>query len=377
MTRILALYTLALAALAAAGAFFLAFTGLPSVSAEKGHFAVTEWFLHTVYKNSVDLHANGTPAPPDLADPALIQLGAAHYETGCRTCHGAPGLAQGAVTRAMEPRPPYIRAAVAQWNAKELHYILQNGVKMSGMPHWPARDRPDEPWAVVAFLTHMKGMSGAEYRRLANASGASVDSLGGGTGGGLANCARCHGTDGVPHVAGKIPRLDGLTYEYLNATLAAYADGRRDSGIMGTQAIGLAPAELSQLARHYADAQPTQAAASLRNSPLIERGRALALGTARSRIPTCVSCHGPGDAPVNAYYPSLAGQPEAYIKRQLLLFQQGRGGTRFASIMHRIAPMLAANDIDALAAYYAALPRTRSARAAPSRVALGDAASRP
>lgn len=358
MTKVLALYTLALAALAAVGAFFLAFTGIPSVSAEKGHFAVTEWFLHTVYKNSVDLHANGTPAAPDLDDPALIQLGAAHYETGCRTCHGAPGLAQGAVTRAMEPRPPYIRAAIAEWNPAELHYILRHGVKMSGMPHWPARDRDDEPWAVVAFLTHMKGMSGAEYQRLANAPAASVDSLGGGTGGGLANCARCHGAEGVPRVQGQVPRLDGLTFEYLNATLLAYADRRRDSGIMGTQAIGLPPQELARLARHYADARPSPAPTSAATSALIERGRALATGTNSSRVPTCASCHGPGDQPLNAYYPLLAGQPEPYIRRQLLLFQKGRGGTRFASIMNKIAPMLSGRDIDALAAYYAALPRT-------------------
>ena len=42
-------------------------------------------------QRSVATHTLGVKPPP-LADPALVLKGAGHYETGCRPCHGGPGL---------------------------------------------------------------------------------------------------------------------------------------------------------------------------------------------------------------------------------------------------------------------------------------------
>lgn len=56
--------------------------------------------------------------------------------------------------------PAHIAEAVADWRPEEMHRIVNEGVKMSGMPAWPASSRPDEVWAVVAFLTAIdRGMT--------------------------------------------------------------------------------------------------------------------------------------------------------------------------------------------------------------------------
>lgn len=64
----------------------------------------------------------------------------------------------------MVPRPPQIGEAVADWRPEEMHWIVNQGVKMFGMPAGPDSDRPEEVWAVVAFLTAVNGgMTAGDY----------------------------------------------------------------------------------------------------------------------------------------------------------------------------------------------------------------------
>lgn len=74
-----------------------------------------------------------------------------------------------------------------------------------------------------------------------------------------------------------------------------------------------------------------------------------AAGKAKSAI--CASCHGPTGVSSNPLWPNLAGQQEQYLAKQIKAF---RDGVRKDPMM---APMVAAltdEDIDNLAAYYAA-----------------------
>lgn len=330
--------------------------GLFPVSARLGHLPGVGWLLHTTYQRSVDFWSAGIDPPP-LDDPALVQLGAAHFESGCRACHGAPGIPNGAVAAAMLPPPPHIRNAIKGWDDAELYWIVREGVKMSGMPHWPAAARDDEPWALVAFLRRVPRIRGTEYIRLAQAPAGRVAELG--AIGRVANCARCHGMDGVPPIPGVVPRIDGLSAAYLAQTLRAYAERRRDSGIMAVQAVGLSEAEIAALARHYAAAPVAAMTVAAPTKPaLVEQGRRIALGVSARRLPACAACHGPGTRPKSPLFPVLAGQPQAYLARQLQFFRaRDRGGTSHVTLMFPIARQLEDEDIDALAAYYASLRR--------------------
>ncbi len=74
-----------------------------------------------------------------------------------------------------------------------------------------------------------------------------------------------------------------------------------------------------------------------------------AAGKAKSAI--CASCHGPAGVSSNPLWPNLAGQQEQYLAKQIKAF---RDGDRKDPMM---APMVAAltdEDIENLAAYYAA-----------------------
>lgn len=334
-----------LAALVGAGAVAgaaVVFLGLYNVSAREGHWAGVGWILHTTFRNSVALRA---PAEAPALTDDMVALGARHYDTGCRPCHGAPGEERMAAARAMEPEPPHITDAVRDWTAQELFWIVREGAKMTGMPAFPA-PRDDEVWAVVAFLDRVAGMGGAEYAALTERPEVWGSE-------GLAYCAMCHDEHGI---GGNplIPRLDIQTEAYLADALRSYRSGTRPSGIMQQAASLFGTDELQALARHYAE--PVANTARPRTEPeAAARGAALARrGT--SDIPACAACHGPGDNALNPIFPRLAGQSEVYLAAQLRLWRdKPPTDGRHADLMRRAAQRLEDGDLADLAAYYAGL----------------------
>ncbi|RYH04534.1 c-type cytochrome [Salipiger sp. IMCC34102] len=339
-----------LAAVAALAGAAVVLGGLYNVSARAGHWPGVPFVLHTTYEQSVDLRAPSEAEVPDLKAPGMVALGAKHFDESCRMCHAAPGLERWAIPQVMVPEPPHITRAVAGWTAAELHWIVDEGVKMSGMPHWPAA-RIDDVWPVVAFLRQVEEMSATDYadltRQPARPEGA-PDAL--------PYCATCHGITGRSDNP-QIPRLDIQDRDYLEQALRAYADGSRDSGIMHVAATRVPRAQLADLAAWFAD-QPvdTAPAAPVLDEGLAEDGAVLArAGT--TEIPACVACHGPGVARKDETFPRLAGQSQIYLAQQLRLWRDGvRGDGRQSDLMVKAAEDLTDDDIAALAAWYASLP---------------------
>jgi len=94
-------------------------------------------------------------------------LGASHYDSACRFCHGTPGEECNATVQSMEPLPPPINEAVTQWSAAELGWITREGVKMTGMPAL-ASSRDEEIWSVVAFLLLVPELRIEDYESMVN-----------------------------------------------------------------------------------------------------------------------------------------------------------------------------------------------------------------
>lgn len=338
-------------------------TGLLPIAASSGHWAVTAWFLKFSMRRSVSTHSIPIEAPDNLDDPGLVLRGAGHYETACRACHGAPGMQRmPPIPHAMTPHPPALGDPIRAMDAEELFYVVKHGVKFTGMPAWPAEHRDDEVWSMVAFLQTYPELDDAGYAELVTtdepvppeAPELVVDT-----------CARCHGADGMGRLEGAFPRLAGQKKRYLLLSLQAYAAGDRNSGIMEPIAFEMTPEQMRDVAAYYA------ALPSMRSGTGVGVGGPSALGEAiattgipERNIPSCVECHGPTDQLRNAAYPNLAGQDEAYLRQQLELFEAGhRGGTRFAHVMQTVvAHELGAEEIEAVASYYAGYPSSLATR---------------
>jgi cytochrome c553 len=71
----------------------------------------------------------------------------------------------------------------------------------------------------------------------------------------------------------------------------------------------------------------------------------------QSKSTACVACHGPNGNSANPEWPNLAGQHEQYIRKQLQSF---KSGARKNPLMTPMAMGLSDDDMDDLAAYFAA-----------------------
>ncbi|SPJ23453.1 c-type cytochrome [Palleronia abyssalis] len=338
-------YTLAaLAVLCAIGGLSVVGLGLYNVSARAGHFPGVPLILHTTYNQSVKLRAVSEDEVPEFTEP-MVALGAKHFDAACRVCHSAPGHDKTATMEAMVPEPPHITAAVEGWQPRHLHWILYEGVKMSGMPHWPA-DRPDEVWPTVAFLEAVQnGMTEQRYDALTAVEKGDPRSF--------YYCASCHNANGVSGNQ-RIPRLDILSEEYMTRALLAYRSGARDSGYMEHAASEVPVAQLPAFAKQFA-ALPATGEAGPTTSLTIAGERIAMEGVPGSDVPACAACHGPWSEPIDPAYPSLSGQYRPYLEDQLRLWREGvRGGTRVARLMHQAATRLTDAQIEAVSAWYAA-----------------------
>ena len=255
------------------GGLLFAWSGLYSVAASRGHWWGVELLLKFGMRNSVETHAMGIDVP-DLGKMNLVQKGAAHFQIGCASCHGSPSSPASPAARAMLPEPPDLEGTVPAWKPNELFWIVKNGLKYTGMPAWPAKERDDEVWAVVSFLLRLPGMKAAEYVELSNSRPAMhlvptnelldqepIANI-------ISTCSRCHGATGSGTPNGAFPRLDIQTTDYLAQQLISYSSGLRSSGIMQTAMAGLDIGIVQKLANQFASKQSIEPIGGTTKSPL-------------------------------------------------------------------------------------------------------------
>lgn len=358
-------YLIAAAVLAGAGlvgGVIFVWSGIYNVSAARSHFESVEWLLDAVRRQSVGFHSRGIEAPDDLGDRDLVVLGARHFEAGCAPCHGAPGRKASALAGAMLPEPPPLDHLSDDWEPREIFWIVQNGQKYTGMPHWIAPEREEEIWSVVALLEALETMEPAEYETLAALDGDSAatpflaqpaqrQAL-------LGTCAKCHGAPGEAPPSNLAPQLTGQTADYLARSLSEYRSDVRPSGIMQLFANELDDAQIADLAAAYANATPAPIETVDTEGNVASGAGIFELGLPEDDVPACTSCHG-----ASTRFPALSPLSAEYVAMQLKVFRAGeRDGTPYGRIMTAVVERLSDDDIDALAAFIGSLSAPAPAR---------------
>jgi plastocyanin/mono/diheme cytochrome c family protein len=81
---------------------------------------------------------------------------AGHFQDHCAVCHGADGHGRTDIGQYMYPQVPDLtEPAVQQMTDGDLFYIIQNGVRWTGMPAFRSSHSPDEIWQLVSFVRHV------------------------------------------------------------------------------------------------------------------------------------------------------------------------------------------------------------------------------
>ena len=144
------------------GLLIFIYSGIYNISAADKHTGVTLWMINTLKDNSVKHHTDQKMKVPDLSDTSLVNTGFRHYKEMCVGCHGAPGIDK--MAKGFYPNPPLLIRAAADWNARELYWIIKNGIKMSAMPAFGATHTDQMIWAMVAFTQKVPKMTKEEYQ---------------------------------------------------------------------------------------------------------------------------------------------------------------------------------------------------------------------
>ena len=143
-------------------ALIVVLTGGYNVAASDRHNPVVGWALTTTMRNAVQNAAGDLTAPAEIT-PAMIEAGAGEYKAMCAHCHGGIGEDRAEWAETMRPIPPALAHAAARWSIEEVHWLVNHGVKMSGMPAFGPTHHEATLWNIAAFVKAMPDMTEAQY----------------------------------------------------------------------------------------------------------------------------------------------------------------------------------------------------------------------
>jgi mono/diheme cytochrome c family protein len=145
-------------------AYFVA-TGV-SARPRPGRFET--FIARTVRNVAIRSHLEGTSNPAPLSD-AVVGEGRAHFADHCAVCHGNDGSGDTEMGRALYPRAPDMRLPATQnLSDAELFYIIENGIRLTGMPGWSTgtTEGTASSWHLVHFIRHLPQLTPDEIEQM-------------------------------------------------------------------------------------------------------------------------------------------------------------------------------------------------------------------
>ncbi|HET7827149.1 MAG TPA: c-type cytochrome [Anaeromyxobacter sp.] len=156
----LGLAVLVLAALA--GALLLR----GGISARAAPSPLEARIARTLRSWAIPSHARHAKNPVPTG-PQAIAAGLAHWADHCAVCHANDGSGKTEMGRGLSPRPPDMRRGETQrLTDGELFYIIENGVRLTGMPAWGGEGSAEGSWQLVHFIRHLPDLTADERERM-------------------------------------------------------------------------------------------------------------------------------------------------------------------------------------------------------------------
>ncbi len=106
---------------------------------------------------------------PVPASAETIRAGMEHFADHCAICHANDGSGDTEVGKGLYPRAPDMRQAeTQQLTDGELYYIIENGVRLTGMPAWGGGSEHDaqDNWRLVHFIRHLPKLTDKEREEM-------------------------------------------------------------------------------------------------------------------------------------------------------------------------------------------------------------------
>jgi len=134
----------------------LALSAAHGFSAREQPLALERWVARWARGAALPADARSVPNPVGNGAGVLADA-RAHWADHCAGCHGNDGSGNTSLGKNSYPPAPDMRLAeTQQLTDGELFYIIQNGIRMSGMPAWGGSDHDaQDSWKLVHFIRHL------------------------------------------------------------------------------------------------------------------------------------------------------------------------------------------------------------------------------
>jgi mono/diheme cytochrome c family protein len=160
-----------LVVLLAAGLFAL--RQVSGFSAHEPPTALEAWLARRARTAAMPAEAKAR-ANPIASSPEILAEARAHWADHCASCHSNDGSGDALMGRNMfPPAPDMRRPETQQLTDGELFYIIQNGVRLTGMPGWGSGSSHDssghdeeDSWKLVHFIRHLPQLTFAEKKEM-------------------------------------------------------------------------------------------------------------------------------------------------------------------------------------------------------------------
>jgi mono/diheme cytochrome c family protein len=105
---------------------------------------------------------------PVTGTPSVFEDGLAHFADHCASCHGNDGSGTDLGKRFYPPVPDMRAARTQNLTDGELFSIIENGIRLTGMPAWGNGTPEGEAgsWALVHFIRRLPALSPDDIARM-------------------------------------------------------------------------------------------------------------------------------------------------------------------------------------------------------------------
>jgi mono/diheme cytochrome c family protein len=145
-----------------------AYIVITGVSARPQPGALEMRTAHALRSIAIRARVRRVTNPVPLSD-GVIKEGMDHFADHCAVCHGNDGSGNTEMGRGLYPRTPDMRLAATQnLSDAELFYIIENGVRLTGMPGWSTGTKEGETssWHLVHFIRHLPKLTSDEITQM-------------------------------------------------------------------------------------------------------------------------------------------------------------------------------------------------------------------
>ena len=158
MTKKIAIVAVVLLVLIGAGFFWI--QSASGFSARQEPTGIEAWIARNTRAMAIPSADRNLNNPVPLTPDVLVEA-RRHFADHCAVCHANDGSGHTEMGRNLYPRVPDMRQHATQsLSDGEIYFIIQNGIRLSGMPAWGEESGHDqESWALVHFIRHLPSLS--------------------------------------------------------------------------------------------------------------------------------------------------------------------------------------------------------------------------